>query len=84
MAENETPDLYLIWSNEHGGWWGPGGYGYKKTLAGAGTFTRERAIEICRDALPTAMHIGMISEIPVRLSDVRAFLNGSAVPSTVI
>jgi hypothetical protein len=63
-------DAYLVWSNEHRGWWRPGAWGYTADPAEAGRFTRERAIEICRGALPTAMHLGVMSEIPVRLADL--------------
>lgn len=75
---------YLIWSNEHRGWWGPGECGYDRHLSRAGRYSRERAIAICRQAIPTAMYIGMISEIPVRLEDVQAFLLGAFVPEGVL
>ena len=63
---------YLIWSNEHRAWWGPGRHGYVQGIDGAGRYSRAEAIEICTHALMTGRHIGMISEIPVRLADVRA------------
>jgi hypothetical protein len=47
-----------------------GGYGYATGLRGAGHFSREQAIRICKDALPTAHHVGLIAEIPVRLGDL--------------
>jgi hypothetical protein len=77
-------DVYLIWSNEHRAWWGPGRCGYDRHLSMAGRYTRAQAVEICRDAIPTAMHIGMISEIPVRLEDVHAFLEGGMIPAGVL
>jgi hypothetical protein len=43
---------YLIWSTEHDGWWGPGGLGYVRHVGEAGRYTREEALEICRNALP--------------------------------
>jgi|HubBroStandDraft_6_1064221.scaffolds.fasta_scaffold00529_3 hypothetical protein len=61
---------YLIWSNEHDGWWGPGERGYTRTLDKAGLYSREDAIRICKHALPTSMHIGRIAEVPVRLADL--------------
>lgn len=76
-------DLYLIWSNEHHGWWRPGGWGYGRGLRGAGRFSRENALRICREAIPTAGHIGLISEIPVRLADIEAFLAGQMTPSCI-
>jgi hypothetical protein len=64
-------DVYLVWSNEHHGWWRPGGWGYTPGLKNRpGRFSRDAAIDICKRALPTAMHIRLISEIPVRLADV--------------
>jgi hypothetical protein len=77
-------DLYLVWSNEHGGWWKPGGYGYDPGLRSAGRFTRAQAIEICRNALPTAARVRAISEIPVRLADVNEMLEGQMVPGCVM
>ncbi len=61
-------DTYLIWSNEHAGWWRAGEAGYSPALKKAGHYTRERAIEICKRALPTAMSLGRVSEIPRSLS----------------
>lgn len=83
-AQMGSKPTYLIWSNEHRGWWGIGERGYDRHLAKAGRYSRERAIEICRQAIPTAMHIGMISEIPVRLEDVHAFLEGGMIPAGVL
>jgi hypothetical protein len=77
---NET---YLIWSNEHAGWWKGNRHGYASGLAGAGHFSRDEAIEICRDALMSSAHIGMIAEIPVRLADVAAITKDRHVPAAV-
>lgn len=41
---------YLVWSNEHGAWWRPGGHGYTQQLDDAGRFTPERAAAIVVDA----------------------------------
>ena len=62
----------------------PGGHGYDPGLRSAGRYSRERALEICRNALPTAGHIGRISEIPVRLSDMTEMLKGGFVPACVM
>lgn len=72
-------DRYLIWSNEHRGWWRSGEHGYSRDLAEAGHYSRDRALQICRKATMTAAHIGMISELPVRLADVELFLEGLTV-----
>jgi len=43
-----TEPMYLIWSNNNGAWWGPGGHGYRGLdLWHAGRFTREDAIGRC-------------------------------------
>ncbi|MCR4297541.1 MAG: hypothetical protein NUV75_02125 [Gallionella sp.] len=38
---------WLIWSNEHNAWWGPGCCGYPSDIASAGRYTLEQAINIC-------------------------------------
>lgn len=83
-AMPETEDVYLIWSNEHRAWWGPGSHGYVPGLSGAGRYSREQTLAICQRALGTAVHIGMLAELPVRLDDVLAFLQGSLVPKSVL
>jgi hypothetical protein len=75
---------YLIWSNEHDGWWGPGERGYTRTLSRAGHYSREHAIRICKHALPTAIHLGRIAEIPVRLTDLEDILAGEMIPREVM
>lgn len=41
---------HLIWSNEHGGWWGPGRRGYVRIIARAGRYSPDVAKQICTDA----------------------------------
>lgn len=77
-------NTYLIWSVEHSCWWKPGGWGYTPALLDAGHFSREQAMQICRDALPSAPHIGKISEVPVRLSDLHDFMKGQSIPEAVL
>jgi hypothetical protein len=52
---NRNPEAdiaaYLIWSNEHEAWWGPGEMGYVLNVAHAGRYRREHAIAICKRAL---------------------------------
>lgn len=50
---------YLIWSFEHRGWWAPNKYGYKHTVAEAGRYSAEEAVEIIANDI-------MREEIPVR------------------
>jgi hypothetical protein len=80
----DKADIYLVWSNEHRGWWRHGSHGYTPGLRDAGRYGRDQALEICRNAIPTAMHIGMISEIPVRLVDVEEFLKDQMVPAAIL
>lgn len=37
---------YLIWSFEHGGWWGPGHIGYYPKRADAGIYSEREAMDI--------------------------------------
>ncbi len=76
-------ETYLIWSNEHKAWWKAGRNGYATGLAGAGQFARDEAIQLCREALLTAPDIGMIAELPVRLTDITAMMRDQAVPDAV-
>lgn len=77
-------DEYLVWSNEHRAWWRPGRCGYSVGLMGAGKYSRADALAICRDAIPSAANVGLISEIPVRYADVNEFLTGQFMPSCVM
>jgi hypothetical protein len=63
---------YLIWSHEHGKWWGAFGCGYTRRLSEAGRYTRRDAILIACRAMPgTALHLSALPEIPVRRADVQ-------------
>lgn len=66
-------DVYLVWSNEHTAWWGPGLNGYTRELAKAGRYSLAAALAICTNAMPgTAARLGMLPELPVRLAHVEA------------
>ena len=41
---------WLIWSNEHIGWWKPNRLGYTKNPEEAGLYTYEDAMDICESA----------------------------------
>lgn len=41
---------FLIWSEEHGGWWNPSGWGYTFSIRLAGRFTAEQATRIVSEA----------------------------------
>jgi hypothetical protein len=42
-------DLWLVWSNERGAWWGPNESGYYTDIRSAGRYTKEKAME-CADS----------------------------------
>lgn len=82
--EESMEGKYLIWSNEHRAWWGPDHRGYVKGVWSAGTYSRDEALAVCRSALGTAGHLGILAEIPVRLADVATFLEGQRVPAGLL
>jgi len=84
-AANQTPDdWYLVWSNEHRRWWGPGQRGYVERVSEAGRYTRASALLICQRALGTAGHMGIFAELPVRLRDVEDFVRGQMIPARLV
>jgi hypothetical protein len=48
-ANAAQADLWLVWSNEHGAWWGPNESGYYTDIRSAGRYTKEKAME-CADS----------------------------------
>jgi hypothetical protein len=71
---NPLDEAYLIWSNEHLGWWRPDGNGYAQHLSEAGQFTREVALLYCLHGIHgTAERLGMLPELPVPLRDLLGF-----------
>ncbi len=43
-------DLWLVWSNEHRGWWAPDHKGYVQSRKAAGRYTYDEALAIVRGA----------------------------------
>lgn len=43
-------DLWLVWSNEHRGWWAAGQSGYVQSRKAAGRYTYDEALAIVRGA----------------------------------
>ena len=41
---------HLIWSEEHGAWWRPGGRGYTTRITEAGRYSKGEAEHICANA----------------------------------
>ena len=65
---------YLIWSHEHGGWWGQGDNGYTRDPAKAGRYTRIGALGICMRAAHEARKWGALPEVPVPEADIEQIL----------
>jgi len=60
------PEMYLIWSHEHGAWWGPDRCGYVASIGQAGRYTEDEAVDICTNAIPgTSRQLGALPELPV-------------------
>lgn len=74
MSEISAKPAYLIWSNEHRAWWGPGRRGYVKRIADAGRYSESAALEICTNALPGRRGDEPLPEIPVPLDLVTFIL----------
>jgi hypothetical protein len=67
MSDSE---LFLIWSNEHGAWWGPAACGYVRRIADAGRYSHAQALDICTMAMAGRVGREPLHEIPVRLVDL--------------
>ena len=65
-------DTYLVWSNEHRGWWGPGRRGYVADIKDAGRYSRREALDICSNAMPGRPANEPPFEIPVRAADMES------------
>jgi hypothetical protein len=80
----QPDEVYLIWSNEHRRWWGPGERGYVGRVSEAGRYKRDHALAICQRALGTAGHMGIFAELPVRLRDVEDFTRGQMIQARLM
>lgn len=67
VQPTEAKAEWLIWSNEHGAWWGPDQSGYYHHPIEAGRYTLERAKTLCKsrsweDRIPpeTMIHIDAV------------------------
>lgn len=66
---------YLIWSHQHGAWWCPGGFGYTQHVGDAGRFGRDKALEICRAALPGQYKPGgPFPDLPIAEDDLKELI----------
>jgi|SRR5215469_2684417 len=48
--EQNQPETWLIWSQEHGAWWMPDSSGYTRDFDKAGRYSLKEATEICANA----------------------------------
>ncbi len=69
---------YAVWSEQHGKWWAPGSRGYRSEFSEAGRYSREEAFDICRTALYDGMREHRLTEVPVRVSRMIAYLEARA------
>jgi hypothetical protein len=59
-------DSYLVFSVEHGSWWGPERCGYVTSIGAAGRYSEAEALDICTNAIPgTSRRLGALPELPV-------------------
>lgn len=78
-----SDDLYLIWSHEHGLWWGPNERGYVESVRAAGRYSRAQVADIVLDHVPAGEEVavplvhalsdgrGAVWGIPDELKDAR-------------
>lgn len=90
---------YLIWSNQHGAWWGPDRRGYTLMVEEAGRYPLDQARAIVRDAtlagqlvVPRASHLGYsnidtLDEVllmaPESVDDMLTYVGGRLAEPTV-
>lgn len=72
-------NAYVIWSNEHGAWWGPKRAGYVARLTDAGKYARDEALTLCTDARGGREYNRIPSELPILLADAEVFWPDSGI-----
>jgi len=66
---------FLIWSEEHGAWWGPNSHGYTRSMVKAGLYsaTEARGIihnanmghrQFCEVAIPAPLNLESLKALP--------------------
>lgn len=65
-------ECWLIWSNEHMGWWGCNSRGYVESINKAGRYKFDEAVEICKSGTMKCSRFGgvipkeiMVPDLPV-------------------
>ncbi len=64
--------VWLIWSEEHGAWWGPAERGYTTSISKAGRYAKARADQI----VASANYGGHLNEIALPAPDLARFSAG--------
>lgn len=62
---------YLIWSNQHGAWWGPNSLGYANDSDLAGRYSRDEAADIVERAGSYGAPEGVPNEVAVVAPEYR-------------
>lgn len=76
----ETTIVYIIWSEEHRGWWKPNERGYTPKREEAGHYEFERAQEICMSANINERDVPNEAIVPI---EVCAFCLGTGEVTTM-
>lgn len=50
LERRSVTEQWLVWSNEHRAWWGPGRHGYTTLTDRAGRYSLDEATAICAQA----------------------------------
>ena len=75
---NQDPRQFLIWSHEHGGWWGPNHRGYVQRAEDAGRYSLEEAANIVADHYPPGEQVAVLASLannPRTVDGLRARTN---------
>ena len=67
--------LYVIWSNDHRGWWKPNEGGYTRDFFEAGLYSRQVALSLCIGA--RRVKDGIPDELALPHADAEFILEGS-------
>lgn len=80
MATN-SEKVYLVWSNEHGAWWGHNQCGYNAHVKDAGRYSLEEAIRCC-DRRSWGGNWRVPPELPIHVDAANALERVETLPTT--